>query len=133
VCTIFGILGLRISEGGEDREFELWYLELPVREIALTVGLRGESWSLISFGDGTSEFRKIGNRDFGSRGEELHDIATPEIMIRRKLKRERGKSSVDYFRHFRVERIGCLTTRFMKSRSLISRTIRGDSSRFVVG
>jgi hypothetical protein len=44
----FDILELQRSEGGEDREFKCYHIEFPVREIALTIGSRESSQSLIS-------------------------------------------------------------------------------------
>jgi hypothetical protein len=62
----FGISEIRVPEGIGDREFENKPYELPVREIALTVGSRGEPQPLISLEWNISGYfgiRHIGNPD----------------------------------------------------------------------
>jgi hypothetical protein len=73
ILYYFGTSIFRRSEGGEEKEFELWYLELPVRKIALTVGLRGESQSLISL---KGDFGKSGIKISGVEGK---SCMTPQL------------------------------------------------------
>jgi hypothetical protein len=67
VTYYFRISGFRRPKGGEDTKFELWHIELPIHEIALTVGSRESSQPLISLKGG---FRDFGNSGFGISGVE---------------------------------------------------------------
>jgi hypothetical protein len=56
----FRISGFRRPKGGENTKFELWHIELPIREIALTVGSRENPQPLISLkGDLKAEKPKL--------------------------------------------------------------------------
>jgi hypothetical protein len=65
----FRISGFWRPKGGENTKFELWHIELPIREIVLTVGSRESPQPLISLkGDfGISEIWVSGFRESRSR------------------------------------------------------------------
>jgi hypothetical protein len=62
----FGISEIRGPEGIRDREFEDKPYELLVREIAITVGLRGRTTTVDFLGSGTLVFRCFGIQHIGN-------------------------------------------------------------------
>jgi hypothetical protein len=71
----FNISEFRRLEGGEDIEFKILHIKLPVCEIELTVGSRESSQPLISLKGG---FQNFSNSGFGTSGVEGKSCTTSQ-------------------------------------------------------